>query len=138
MKKILILSLFLIGCGGYTEIKTVKGEPGQNGKDGESCTVTQLVNGVLIKCGETQAVVLNGENGKDASPTMYSIKEIIDPCGKQASFDEVLLRLQDNTLLAHYSAKGNEFLTVVTPGTYQTTDGTKCVFKVDSNLKVSW
>lgn len=39
----------------------------QDGKDGSSCKVEELVGGSMISCGETQAFIKNGENGVDGS-----------------------------------------------------------------------
>ena len=39
------------------------GANGANGSDGVSCQVTDVSNGVLIDCGESSAVVFNGEDG---------------------------------------------------------------------------
>lgn len=113
------------------------GADGKDGKDGSSCTATQTSNGAIISCTDgTSVVILNGtdgEDGEDAPPTAYSVVEIKDVCGDQSGFDEVLLKLGNGKWLAHFSGSGNNFLTILTPGTYRTTDGTSCHFTVNSN-----
>ncbi len=126
-----------------TVVQGPKGEVGPQGKTvigpkGESCSVQPAVNGALITCGETQTVLLNGVDGNDAPPTPYTVTEMIDPCGKQGTYDEVLLRLADNSLIAHYASGANQFLTVIDTGNYATTDGTNCHFNIDGNLAVTW
>lgn len=158
MKNCLLLFLLLCGCGqmnpGDTDRKLdcIDGcSPQQSpspspkdGKDGQSCTVAAMSNGAIITCGTTSTVILNGakgtdgSNGKDAPPTAYSVVEMIDPCGAQSQFDEVLLRLANNQLIAHFSNGSNQFLTVIGPGSYITTDGTSCHFTIDTELGVHW
>lgn len=130
----------LIKCGA-TETLVRHGQDGQDGESvagptgpvgpaGESCAVTQTDSGVVISCGESQVLM-----------EKHPVVEVIDPCGPQGEQDEVLLRLSDGTLIAHYST-GNgknrsEFLTVISPGQYRTTDNL-CVFTVDQDGNVTW
>lgn len=144
------------------------GTDGTNGRDGKDCMVVQLQNGVLIECGGgianggTSAVVVNGLNGsngvdgqngtngtngtdgqdgadgQNAPPTAYTVVGVVDPCGKQASFDEVLLKLQNGQLMAHYSDGARQFLTLIGPGNYITTDNTSCHFSVSASMEVTW
>lgn len=119
----------------------MEGPRGHRGNDGKDCSIEKVVGGSLIKCGKsTSAVILDGQDGVDGedAATVISVSEIIDPCGKQTSFDEVILRLTNGQLLAHYSQGGNEFLSVIGPGSYRTTDGTNCNFTVNSTGSVTW
>lgn len=113
-----------------------------NGTKGISCSVIQLVNGARISCTDgAEAVVYNGEdgqNGEAAPPTPYTVTEVIDPCGKQATFDEVLLRMSNGDLLAHFANGNNQFLTTIGAGSYSTTDGTNCYFTVNNDKSVTW
>ncbi len=65
-----------------------------------------------------------------------SVKEVIDPCGDGPGYDEVILRTRSGKLLVYFRSGANEFLTLLVPGNYQTTDGTNCAFTVNSQLKV--
>lgn len=132
--------------------------PGPTGEAGSSCTVTQIQpteeapqGGAEISCEDgTQAQVLNGSSGQqgemgppgsdgvDSPPTDYTVVELIDPCGNSSGFDEVLLRLANGMLMAHYSSGNLQFLTVVGPGSYRTTDASACNFTVNTQLEVSW
>jgi len=80
----------------------------------------------------------DGTNGKDAQPTAYTITDIIDLCGKQTAFDEVLFKTSSGVIIAHYADGAKQFLTVVTPGNYITTDGTNCYFTVTNSGQVTW
>lgn len=127
------LLAFIVNCVPRDGINGVDGAPG------EGCEVTQISNGALITCaGETSAVILNGTNGQDLTAGTYSVAEIIDPCGQQAAFDEVILRLTNGQLLAHYSDGAKQFLGLIGPGSYVTTDGTSCAFTVNNDLTVSF
>lgn len=125
---ILLLSLLLISCAD-------NGKNGKNGKNGASCSVESTVSGAIITCADgTTAIILNGE---DAPPTPYSVVELINPCGDSSGFDEILFRTHNNELIAHFSSGGLQFLTILTPGNYVTTDSGTCNFTVHPDLKVT-
>lgn len=74
---------------------------------------------------------LDGTNGVDAPVSPFDIVAIVDPCGAQGGgLDEVLLRLRNGQLLAHYSDGFKQFFVVLQPGAYHTTDGYSCNFNV--------
>lgn len=127
------------GSTGPQGVQGIPGPVGPAGTPGSSCSVIQLGNGARIVCTDgSEAVVINGTNGSDAPVSQYSVLEVIDPCGDTPGFDEVLLRLANNTLLAHYSDGQKQFLVLIGPGSYVTTDGKNCHFTVDTNMGVTW
>lgn len=142
---LLVLLLVLTGCM-EAKIEKLEGPAGRDGKDGQSCTVSQAVNGAVILCPDGTSVMvlnglngINGVNGIDGLPapaSNYTIVGVIDPCGKQGQFDEILLRLANGQLVAHYASGNNQFLTTIGPNNYITTDGTSCRFTVNNNLEV--
>lgn len=107
------------------------GPQGNSGAPGSSCSVTSIQGGAVVSCTDGTSVVLL--DGADAPPTPYTVTAVLDPCGRQGSYDEVLLRMSSGQILAHYASGANQFLTLVSPGSYVTTDGTHCYFTVDSN-----
>lgn len=132
---------------------------GVDGTDGSACSVTQDVNGsgALITCSDgSQAFISNGTDGQDGvdgqdgQNGLNTVVEVIDPCGAQMTqgFDEVLLKLADNTIIAmieiqlngNGNGNGNKvtYLTKIKPGNYITSDGTGCHFSVTANGTVSW
>lgn len=114
------------------------GPSGSPGTDGSSCSVVRVIGGSIISCTDgTIGVILDGQDGVSAPPTPYTVTSLYDPCGHQSSYDEVLLRLANGQLLAHYASGALQYLTIVGPGNYVTTDGTHCYFTVDSDLGVS-
>lgn len=132
------------GVDGQDGISGTDGADGQNGADGNGCTVSPALNGALITCATGSVLVLNGEDGTDGSdapPTPYSVTELIDPCGHQSSWDEVLLRLANNDIIASFSenvnGKNTRFVRLV-PGMYQTTDSTSCIFTVHNDMSITW
>lgn len=138
---IYILALwFFSGC--MVGDRGTPGKDGIAGPPGTSCSVNQLANGAEIICGDqTSAIILNGEvgpKGEDMVPGPYAVLELVNPCGKQGSHDEVLLRFGTGQLLAHYSHGDKQFFTIVGPGSYQTTDGTNCNFSITQDLEVTW
>lgn len=142
MKHLLLIpALLLSACGpqvNYDRPFLIQGPAGQ---DGKSCTVATVTNGALITCPDgTASVVLNGQNGTDgqnAPPTAYSVVEVIDPCGKQAAFDEVLLKLANGQIMAHFASGAQQFLALIGPGSYSTTDGTHCYFTITNEGTVT-
>jgi hypothetical protein len=78
-----------------------------------------------------------GAAGKDAVQSQYNISSIYDPCGTQSAHDEVILRTQNNGLLAIFASGGYDYMTNLTPGNYTTTDGTNCFFTVNNDMSIS-
>lgn len=86
-------------------------------------------------------IICDGEDGNDGEPASegdYNIVGIVDLCGDGPGFDEVLLRLSNGMLLAHFSSGSLQFLSSIGPGSYVTTDGQACYFTVTSDLEVVW
>ncbi len=137
----------------------IAGEPGVDGKDGQGCIATAVMGGVLVSCGLTNVIVLNGETGEpgpagpagevgpvgpagDATELRdYTPVAIVDPCGDTSGIiDEVFFRLYNGLLVASYSENSsgtNTRFAIIPPGNYQTTDtnkpGKRCRFSVDAN-----
>lgn len=148
MKKLIALlttSLAIAACGGGDGQQTVSTPPclefellgrciadGKDGKDGE-----QGPKGDTGEIGPQGPQGPAGNDGQDAPATDYTVVEILDPCGKESAFDEVLLRMADDSILAYFAGSGG-FLTLLDPGNYVTTDGTSCLFTIDNELKASW
>jgi len=57
------------------------------------------------------------------------IYAIINPCGDNPGFDEILLKTSQG-LLAYFEQGSNRFLSVLPDGNYQTTDQHRCKFSV--------
>lgn len=132
------------GTNGTNGTNGSNGTNGTNGRDGSSCSASRVSNGVLISCTDgTQSVVLdgedgaNGQNGQDAQISAHTIVEVYDVCGNQAgALDEVLLRTKSGKWIAHYSSGSLQFLTILEPGSYRTTDSTRCAFTVNSSNQI--
>lgn len=83
----------------------------------------------------SSAQVCNGTNGKDGVNTFTSVS-VIYPCGKHGSYNEVLLNLGNGVVLASFSdnpSGKNTRFSVLSPGTYETTDGINCIFTLNSD-----
>lgn len=68
--------------------------------------------------------------------TQEAITEFIDPCGDGPGFDEVLIRTTSGQLVAYFESGGNRFLTILSPGSYATTDAQRCHFQLTAEGKV--
>ena len=55
---IVIISIFLIGCGQNAKFKTVKGD---------SCTIKEADGGVLINCGDGDLLIEDGSDGQNGA-----------------------------------------------------------------------
>jgi hypothetical protein len=75
-------------------------------------------------------------DGTDAPPSPYTVDHVHDPCGHQAAYDEVLLVMGNGQILAHFASGANQFLTLIGPGSYVTTDGTGCYFTIDAGMNI--
>lgn len=60
------------------------------------------------------------------------IVAVLDPCGDGSGYDEILLRTSTNQLIAYFESGSTRFLTIVSPGSYQTTDSSSCPFTVNA------
>jgi hypothetical protein len=108
-----------------------KGDSGPRGNTGKS--------GETGPAGPQGETGVPGQNGQDAPINPYSVSELIDPCGDGPGYDEVLIRFADGSLVAHYAGGGNlQFLSVIRPGNYQTTDQQACSFTIQPDLSVTW
>lgn len=64
-----------------------------------------------------------------------NIAEIIDPCGDNVGhFDEVLLKLNDDTILAYFEHGNRKGLSVLSNGDYETQDDQKCEFSINNGI----
>lgn len=137
----LVLAILANGCAPQVQLvpidqgPPIPGPKGDTGAPGQNCTVTAVANGALINCPDgTQAVVLNGQ---DAQAGAYDIVGTVDPCGKEAAFDEVLLKLANGQFMAHYASGAKQFLAIIGPGNYTVTDGTGCKFTITNSGEVT-
>lgn len=132
-----------LSCPNSHDVFIPMPKDGEDGKDGESCTVTQLSNGALIKCGSESAVVYNGEDGEDGedATSAIGIASYIKPCGQEFNNDEIFLRLTDGNILALYDGGPNlDRLVLLAPGNYITTDRNSshtCHFTVTPELELT-
>lgn len=83
----------------------------------------------------------DGEDGQDAAPTSFTPTALVNPCGDAPSIiDEIFLKLANGMLIASMSdnANGqNTRFSVLTPGTYRTTDGDNCTFTVNNSNQIT-
>lgn len=90
--------------------------------------------------GEAGAKGDAGAPGADAALSAYSIVNVIDVCGDAPGIiDEVLLVLANGQVLVSFSENANGKNTrfsILSPGTYQTTDGSACVFTLTADGRV--
>lgn len=96
--------------------------------------IASICNGAV---GATGAA---GTNGTNAPPTPFSPVGLVDPCGDAPGiYDEVFLKLANGTLLASFSdnsAGQNTRFSVLSTGSYVTTDSSHCYFSVDASNNV--
>ncbi len=141
----------LIQCQDGTSAELFHGQDGQNGENGTSCIVKPVVGtGAIIECGSGDAITTvlirdgvdgvdgnTGATGDAGTDGVSILLEVINPCG-DSELDQVILKFSDGTIVAHQSNGKNEFLTVLVPGDYQTSDGLKCPFTVTEDGNVIW
>lgn len=151
----LVAFFSLIGCAPQDGLNGMSGEDGYSSllwptRYEEGLGLCSSGSGVEIQTGLDKnrnfildyqevnyvTVVCDGVS-EENQPIPLGISAFIDPCGPEGSFDEVIMQMTDGTLLTHYSHGGKQFLTVLTDGNYQTTDGTKCNFSVSDGI-VNW
>lgn len=132
---VLITSVILLqGCGELRQ--HFEGPQGPQGNSGSSCTVYPTDLGNLIECPDGSSVLI--KDGKDGQDGISGVISRIDPCGKETTLDEVLLKMTDGTLLAYFQQGNKRFLAELGPGNYVTTDGTNCNFTVHNDNSITW
>jgi len=63
-----------------------------------------------------------------------SVTKVWDPCGDHAgNFDEVILQTNSGKFIAYFEVSGKRFLSVLSNGTYVTTDNQACRFNVSGD-----
>ncbi len=115
---IMLLALTLTGCGMIKhELRGEQGSPGAS------------------------VVGPQGETGPQGPAGEAAVLEVIDPCGDAPGiYDEVILRLANGQLLTSFSENANGKNTrfsILTPGSYVTTDGSDCSFTVSADGSVN-
>lgn len=127
--------LLLIGCGPHRSgAPGLQGPPGLPGTPGQGCSIQAVNGGAIVTCGPDQVLILDGAAGPQGpqGPTgpvgPYNVAQIIDPCGDGPGHDEILFVLGNGQIVAHYSSGPLQFLTVLSPGNYVTTDQQACNF----------
>lgn len=118
----IVASLAFAACGTDQLLQGPPGRPGVNGSDG--------------------ATGPQGPQGETGPAGAAAVIEVIDPCGDAPGvYDEVILRLANGQLLSSFSDNSNGKNTrfsILTPGSYMTTDGSSCRFNVDPNNAVTF
>ena len=65
------------------------------------------------------------------------VAEVVDPCGAETAYDEILVKLSNGTFIAFFESDNKRRLSVlIENATYETTDGTNCKFKVVNKIVV--
>lgn len=103
-------------------------------------------DGILQTSEVTQAAVLcNGLNGADSSPSVFMPVTAITPCGPTSSlYKEVLLGMFGGAILSEFTggSNTNQIRNILVPdGSYYDTDSSQCNFTVSSssnNRSVIW
>jgi hypothetical protein len=116
------------------------GSDGAKGKDGTSCSVSKVEAGAIVTCGDTQQIIWDGKNGKDAVQTVVSTVQFCKGVNP-ADWPEVALKLEDGTLVALFtdgSSLMNTRLVILQPGWYESTGPTHCLFRVDSENQITY
>lgn len=119
------------GCNALVGMEPKDGDNGEDGEDGQSCFVNETDEGADITCGGNTVSILDGD---DAVSSPYTVTEIVDPCGDDpGSVDEVLLKIYNGDYVSYFEDAGRRFLTVLSPGSYRTTDSQSCRFSIDGD-----
>ena len=151
MKTLLIPLIFLISCGKNTTKTIYKENPFDNSQNEErlrdlehkvsamELNHVKLVDELNLLDTNT-ALIQNAINEMTLDIIQVSNKldslevfeAIIDPCGDGPGFDEVIIKTTKGRLIVYFEDGGKRFLTILTAGSYRTTDRQSCFFSVDA------
>jgi hypothetical protein len=97
------------------------------------------INANLIQMLSLNATILNlqGEVA-DLQANNSSVSEIIDPCGDESGYDEVILKLNGGQYLAYFQHGNNRFLTLLPAGNYETSDSSSCAFSITESGLITY
>jgi len=156
MKKVLLVSLVLAGCGDApTRFVPVEGTPG---KDGKNCATEQAEGGIYVICEGSDAVFISngrdgatgatgpvGAPGADGAPgpagTNATPITVVQFCPNVVPtypnrFPEYGLVI-NGSIFGVYSANGG-FLALLPPGDYHSNAiGSSCNFRINADATVS-
>lgn len=79
-----------------------------------------------------------GPSGPEGEDGANAVIDVIDPCGQETEFDEVILRLRDGRLYAYFIHNRHGRMVLLDAGDFITTDGTNCHFTVTEEGDVTW
>ena len=125
----------------------VSGVNGKDGADGQNCSVAYSSVGAVISCpGGSSVTVMNGINGQNGT-SVVAVKLCAD---SSAGFPEYAFQVGDGLYAVYYGyldRNGNPssaqngtleaFMAKLTPGSYVSTNGTGCSFRVNANGSIS-
>ena len=106
---------------------------------GPECSINKNVltcNGEQIEV-KDGAPGTRGNNGVDGTSGLFT--DLIDPCGQEGQFDEVILVTRDGRFLSYFAGSDPTMsrLTLLTEGVnYRTTDGTNCAFTITNGVLI--
>lgn len=99
-------------------------------------TPQEIIDDIRYFGHDESYIVYKTEITEVKEPNELNIVEIIDPCGAESPYDEIIVRLADDALMVFFASDGGR-LSLIGVGSYRTTDGTNCRFDiVDNNGKL--
>jgi hypothetical protein len=96
-------------------------------------------NLVTLLALSTTVNTLNGNVIALDSALSKTIVATIDPCNDYPGhFDEVILKTRDGKFLAYFEDGGKRFLSLLSPGNFQTTDFQRCNFTITNSKTLTF
>lgn len=131
-----------VECGDNEPVFISDGIDGIDGANGSGCVVLNLdpslelpYGGVLMSCGESTALIRNGIS--EVPSSQVNVLGVVNPCGVNGPWDEVLLRLDSGDLVALYAENGSalrsRLVFVRDDVNLETTDGYHCKFRLSTS-----
>lgn len=149
MKRFNFIPLLIIGAAALMVVSSCGNQLGSNFADiqPEECDSNKKDGIVTVFCYKYNLMfefeVEDGYDGQDGTDGIdgvdgeNAILEVIDPCGDyEDGYDEVIFKLNSGDLMSYFETGSRRFLTLLTPGKYQTTDNQKCKFEITDDLEI--
>lgn len=120
MKLLILISLFfLVSCSDSEYVRY------------PICQKVDIEGGYILDCyGMEPITITNGVDGADGTSSDMQLVQLCP--GDTATFPEQGIK-SGNKLYAVFHSPPNTFLALITPGTYITTNGSNCKFKVNED-----
>lgn len=110
-------------------------QAGLNATNGNVLVMQSQANSTQAQMTVVSTQISNLSTQISALNAQDSVIDYLDCGGNGPGYDEVVLRTKSGKLVAYFESGSQRFLSILTPGNYQTTDASSCPFTVSAQMQ---